>query len=138
MTFEEASQIYYINLEIKALRLELAKLKEERRYYKPNVISDMPRGGGEYINQEDEYLAKEQELEDMLNYSLRKLQYERRKIEEFLDTVGDAETRLILRLRCVNNMKWEDIGDEIGADRRTVSRKFYKFFEKNKSCPQCP
>ncbi len=138
MTFEEASQIYYINLEIKTLRLELAKLKEERRYYKPNIITDMPRGGGGYMNPEDEYLAKEQELEDMLNYSLRKLQYERRKIEKFLDTVGDAETRLILRLRCVNNMKWEDIGAEIGADRRTVSRKFYKFFEENKSCPQCP
>lgn len=130
MTFEEASQIYYINLEIKALRLELAKLKEERTYYKPNIITDLPRGGGGYKNAEDEYLAREQELEDMLNYSLRKLQYERRKIEEFLGTVKDAETRLIIRLRCVNNMKWEDIGDEIGADRRTVSRKFYNFFSK--------
>lgn len=131
MTFEEASQIYYINLEIKALRLELAKLKEERRYYKPNIITDMPRGGSGYINPQDEYLTKEQELEDMLNYALRKLQYERRRIEEFLNTVDDAETRLIIRLRCVNNMKWEDIGEEINADRRTVSRKFYKFFSKN-------
>ena len=98
----------------------------------------MPRGGSGYANPEDEYLAREQELEDMLNYALRKLQYERRRIEEFLNTVEDAETRLIIRLRCVNNMKWEDIGEEINADRRTVSRKFYKFFEKNKSCPQCP
>lgn len=130
MTFEEASQIYYINLEIKALRLELAKIKEERQYYKPNIITDMPRGNGDYVNTEDEYLAREQELEEMLNYALRKLQYERRKIERFLNTVEDAETRLILRLRCVNNMKWEDIGAEIGADRRTASRKFYNFFQK--------
>lgn len=129
MTFDEVSQIYYINVEIKALRLELAKLKEERRYYKPNIISDMPRGGSGYDPQ-DEYLAREQELEDMLNYSLRKLQYERRKIEDFLNTVKDAETRLIIRLRCVNNMKWEEIGEELNMARSTASRKFYKFFEK--------
>ena len=130
MTFDEVSQIYYINVEIKALRLELAKLKEERRYYKQNIISDMPRGGSGYANPEDEYLAREQELEDMINYSLRKLQYERRKIEEFLNTVDDAETRLIIRLRCVNNMKWEEIGEELNMARSTASRKFYKFFDK--------
>lgn len=138
MTIEEASQIYYINLEIKALQLELAKMEEERNYYKPIILSDMPRGGGEHINPSDEYLVKRQEIEDMINYALRKLQYERKKFEQFLSTVDDAEMRLILRLRCVNNMKWEAIGNEINIDRRTVSRKFYKFFEKSKSCPQCP
>ena len=60
------------------------------------------------------------ELEDMLNYSLRKLQIERKKFEKFLTTVEDSEMRLILRLRCMN------------MDRRTASRKFYDFFKKQK------
>lgn len=131
MTFEEASQIYYINLEIKALQLELAKMEEERNYYKPMILSDMPRAGGEHINPSDEYLVKRQEIEDMINYAMRKLQYERKKLEQFLNTVEDAEMRLILRLRCVNNMKWEDIGEELHMARTTASRKFYNFFKMN-------
>ena len=43
VTIEEASQIYYINLEIKTLQLELAKLEESRTYHRPITISDMPK-----------------------------------------------------------------------------------------------
>lgn len=134
MTVDEASQIYYINLEIKKIQLELARLKESRTYYKPIIMSDMPRGG-EHIDVTDEYLDRIQRLEDMLSYNLKKLQHERERFEGLLCGVEDAETRLILRLRCVNNMHWEEIGAELGMDRRTASRKFYAFFE---SCPQCP
>lgn len=132
MTFEEACQIYYINKEIKHLRLEKARLEESRTYYKPVILTDMPKGGGEHRNETDDYLVQKQELEDMLNYALRKLQYERAKIEKFLQGIEDPEIRLIVRLRCVNNMNWSDIGEEVHMDRRTVSRKFYHFFDLQK------
>ena len=135
ITLEQASQIYYINLEIKRIRLDLAKLRDSRVYYKANIMTDMPKGGGSYINPEDEYLAREMELEGLLNHALKKLQQERLRMERFLNSVQDAEMRLILRLRCINNMTWKDIGAEIGADRTTVSKKFYAFFE---SFPQFP
>ncbi|MEG2351025.1 MAG: hypothetical protein RSB57_11025, partial [Hungatella sp.] len=73
MTVEELSQIYYINKEIKSLQLELAELKQ-KNFYKPNVITDMPRGG-EGKEQTLEYVNDIMLLEDLLNYSLRKLQY---------------------------------------------------------------
>lgn len=126
-TAKELSGIYYINKEIKSLQLELAELKQ-KNFYKPNLISDMPRGGGakepnlEYVN--DVLL-----LEDLINYSLRKLQHERKKIEDFLETVEDPELRLIMRLRAVNNMKWEDIGNELGIERTTASKKFFRYFQ---------
>ena len=135
ITLEQASQIYYINLEIKQIQMDLAKLQESRTYYKPNIMTDMPKGGGKYINPEDEYLAKEMELEGLLNYALRKLQAERMNMERFLDAIGDAQMRLIIRLRCINNMSWKDIGGVVGMDRTTVSKKFYAFFE---SFPQFP
>lgn len=133
MSVEELSQIYYINKEIKSLQLELAQLRQ-KNFYKPNVITDMP-GGGEHEEQNLEYVNDVMMLEDLINYSLRKLQYERKKIEEFLDSVEDADLRLIMRLRAVNNMKWEDIGQEVNMSRRTVCRKFFGYF---KSRPQCP
>lgn len=126
MTAEELSQIYYINKEIKSLQLELAELKQ-KNFYKPNIITDMPRGG-EGKEQSLEYVNDIMVIEDLINYSLRKLQYERKKIEVFLGTIEDAELRLIMRLRAVNNMKWEDIGNELGLERTTVSKKFYKCF----------
>lgn len=66
----------------------------------------------------------------MLHYNLKMLYVERKKMEEFLASIEDAELKIIIRLRAVNNMKWEEIGEELGMDRRTASRKFYKFFKK--------
>lgn len=129
MTLEEASQVYCINQEIRCIKKELWNLMAERKYYKPNILSDMPKGNGGHSNMTDDYLERQGDLEDMLRYSLRKLQEERKKFEEFLASVEDAEMRLILRLRCVNNMRWEEIGSSLGMDRRTASRKFYHFFK---------
>ena len=135
MTMEEASQIHYILEEIKVIQRELVKLQQNQNFYKPNIISDMPRGGGSTESDVDRHLDQELQLRSMLKYSLEKLQKERRKFEEFLNEVEDPELRLILRLRCVNNMSWYEIGEQLGMDRRTASRKFFRYFER---CPQCP
>jgi len=130
LTVDEVSQIFYINKEIKSLQLELAQLRE-KNFYKPNIITDMPHGGnGEDMN--TEYVNDVLLIENLINYSLVRLQYERKKIEEFISTIPDSETRLIVRLRAVNNMRWEDIGVELGFERTTVSKKFYKYFKENK------
>lgn len=129
MTLEDASQIHYINQEIKQLKKELLALEADRKYYKQLILSDMPKGRGDNTNMADDFLEKQAELEGMLRYSLRKLQEERKKFEEFLGSVDDAQMRLILRLRCINNMSWNEIGEEMGTDRTTVSKKFYNFFK---------
>lgn len=129
MTFEKALEIYYINAEIKAIQLELVKHEENRKYYRTVVLTDMLRAKGEHINPTDEWLIKEQQLKEMLRYSLDNLQNKMIEFEKFLKEVEDAETRVILRLRCINNMSWEEIGDNLGMDRRTASRKFNRFFD---------
>lgn len=130
MTVEELSGIYYINKEIEILETELYDLRNNQNFYSKNIISDMPRGG-QAKDMFVEFTEKLRAIEQMLQYSLKKLQLERLKVEEFLNTVADPELRLIMRLRAVNNMKWEDIGFEIGLERTTVSKKFLKYF-KNK------
>ena len=135
MTMEEASQIHYILAEIRVIQQELAKLQQDRNFYKPNIISDMPKGGSSTESDVDRHLEQDLRLRGMLKYTLEKLQEERRKFEEFLNGVEDPELRLILRLRCVNNLTWHEIGEQLGMDRRTASRKFFGYFER---CPQCP
>ncbi len=129
MTLEQASQIYYINKEIKTLQLELARLEEDRTYYKPIIMSDLPKGRGQHRNIADDYIEKKSDIQNMINYSLNKLLTARQQFEEFLLSVDDAEMRLILRLRCINLMSWVDIGTELNMSRMTASRKFYDFFK---------
>ena len=128
MTAEEINSIYYINKEIEHIQKELYDLKT-KNFYKSNILTGMPKGNSEHDIFSD-YAEDIKTLEDMLHYNLKKLQMERKKMEEFLSSIEDAELRLIIRLRAVNNMNWESIGAKLGMDRRTASRKFYKFFRK--------
>ncbi len=128
MTVEEISNIYYINKEIEHIQRELYDLKT-KNFYKSNVLTGMPKGNSERDIFSD-YAEDIKTLEDMLHYSLKKLQTERKKIEKFLSSIEDVELRLIIRLRAVNNMNWEEIGAQLKMDRTTASKKFYKFFRK--------
>lgn len=128
MTFEDLLSVYSINIEIKKIQEEIQRLREQN-FFKPNVISDMPRGGtGKDMLVE--YAEESKRLDDMLNYSLSRLQKKRTEIEEFISSIEDNETRLIVRLRCINNMDWQQIGGELGMERTTVSKKFYNFLDK--------
>lgn len=128
MTVEEINSIYYINKEIEQIQKELYDLKT-KNFYKSNILTGMPKGNSEHDIFSD-YAEDIKTLEDMLHYNLKKLQMERKKMEEFLSSIEDVELRLIVRLRAVNNMKWEEIGAELGMERTTVSKKFYRFFRK--------
>lgn len=137
MTFEEACQIYYINEEIKILKKELCELEEERKnrpYSKAITYSDMPKGYGvsDPMEDVDELVDQEKTIRQMLAYNIQRLQRARKDMEIFLQTIEKAEERLILRLRCINNMTWQEIGDEIGMSRMTVKRKWDKFWQENK------
>lgn len=126
MTPEKLSEVNYINKEIACIQQEIAELKETN-FYRPNNITGMPKGG-ERRDEFVEYAEEMRTLESMLYYSLKKLQMKRQEIESFFQTIEDPELRLIMRMRTVNNMKWEEIGRELGMERTTVSKKFYKFF----------
>lgn len=128
MTTEEISNLCYINKEITKIQKELYELKN-KNFYKGNILTGMPKGNSEKDIFAD-YAEDVKTLEDMLHYNLKTLQIERKKMEEFLSSIEDVELRLIIRLRAVDNMKWEEIGTELGMDRRTASRKFYNFFKK--------
>lgn len=127
MTFEDLTSIHSINIEIKKIKEEIANLRQQN-FYAPNFISDMPRGGKEK-DKLTEFVERSKQLEDMLNYSLQRLQKKRMEIEEFISEIEDNETRLLVRLRCINNMEWREIGEELGMERTTASKKFYKYLE---------
>ena len=80
MTFEDLLSVYSINIEIKKIQEEIQRLREQN-FFKPNIITDMPKGGtGKDMLVE--YMEESRRLDDMLNYSLKELQKKRVEIEE--------------------------------------------------------
>lgn len=128
MTIKEANAIYYINIEIKRIEKDIAELEASRSYYKPVNLDGMPRGSPGGFNVSEEYLEKHDRLDQMLNAKLRQLKQKQLEFETFLSSIDDSELRLIMRLRCINNMTWEEIGSEMGFHRTSVSGKFYSYF----------
>lgn len=138
MTFEEACQIYWINKEIKIIRQDLYRLEEKRNnraYTKSIAYSDMPKGCGvsDPMVDVDELVDTKRNLKEAIAYNLKQLQKERLKMELFLQDIPDAQMRLIIRLRCVNGLSWKEIGEKMGMDRTTASRKFYSYFKFQKN-----
>ena len=54
---------------------------------------------------------------------------EKKKIEDFISTVDDAEMRMIIRLRNIDLMGWKEIGDALGMERTTASKKYNNFIK---------
>ena len=124
------NQLHYINKEIEVLKDQLDELKS-RSMIKGQEITGMPFVSGTSDKTASIAVAI-REVEELYEIKLRELYLVRGRIERYINTVEDGELRLIIRLRCINNMRWDDIGDEMGMDRRTASRKYYKFIKAEK------
>lgn len=129
-TEKELNQLHYINKEIEVLKDQLDELKS-RSIIKGQEITGMPFVSGTSDKTASIAVAI-REVEELYEIKLRELYLVRGRIERYINTVEDGELRLIIRLRCINNMRWDDIGDEMGMDRRTASRKYYKFIRSEK------
>lgn len=127
MTKKELEQLYYLNKETERLQNQVLELIHCCEYKSP-VITGLPSGSFTSDNV-SKYAIEIAELKNIISANLSRIFYERRKIEEYIANIEDSEIRLIMRLRHINGMTWEQIGYEINMDRRTVSRKYNKFIK---------
>ena len=67
-------------------------------------------------------LEKIMDLEKVVNSEIDTLVDLKRQIRSTVDTVANVNERMVLRYRYIHNMTWEQIGDELHADRTTVFR----------------
>ena len=67
-------------------------------------------------------LEKIIELEDKINKEIDLLMELKKEIRMVITTVEDTDERMVLKYRYVHNYTWEQIGNELHADARTVRR----------------
>ena len=61
-------------------------------------------------------------LEQQINAEIDTLVDLKEQIRSVIDRVADTDERMVLRYRYVHNYTWEQIGDELNADKSTVRR----------------
>ena len=127
MTEKELGQMHYLNREIEKLNEELSWM-ECKSMIKSPLLTGMPFGTG-VSDKTADYAVRMEEIRELIDLSIKKLLHTRAEIERFLQEIEDPELRLIIRLRSINNLGWKEIGEELGMDIRTASRKYQRFCE---------
>ena len=130
MTVEELFSVQTDNNKLRSKQLELAR-HEDFNPYKSQVISDMPKGSG-YKNFIETYEEKRDELQRQIDFLEKKIQEDRKKIDEYIDQAPYPECDII-RFRAINNLSWEEIGDYVGYSRRQTSKKFWNYINNDRN-----
>jgi len=131
MTREELSRLRSIQKEIELIKKELSAITEE--YVTDRVTGSMTEHP--YILTHFEISgyasgdcsSKVKRLERKLKRKLDELMDERARIEEYIESIDNATVRIILRLKHINGLKWEQIGREIGYTERQCRRIYKKW-----------
>ena len=111
------------------LRLDIENIKEEIRCIPTMSSPDMmgmSRGSG-ISNPTVSYVLKKEALIEKLNQKMEKYTEELIRIEGIIDKIEDIEVRAIARMRFIQNMKWEDIGERVHLERTTCAKKLKKY-----------
>lgn len=116
-------QAYRLNELIQCNQQELADLRLLSDSipgidYSKDRVQTSPSGDAGFTN----IVAKIIELENAINTDIEKMLSLKLEIRTVINEVQDNEEKLLLKLRYLNFMSWEDICDEINVSMRTAHR----------------
>lgn len=119
---EYLRQAYRLDHRINSDIAEMERLQEMagsvgspgfKEHYNPNRPSEAP-----FVR----CLEKVWDLEQKINSEIDRLIDLKAQMREVIATASNADEQMVLRYRYIHNMTWEQIGDELHADRTTVYR----------------
>ena len=113
LTKKELSQLYYLNREIEQLQARLTELESLATSCTAN-ITGMPRANG-ISDKIGKYAAEIADLKSLLDLNLKKCFYELNRLNRYIQSVDDSEIRMILSLRYVNGLCWEQVAASISV-----------------------
>ncbi len=132
MTRTELERIYYLKKELVMWQERLAELQADIALG-TKVLDGMPRSGTNGINKPTEDKAvKLEEVSRIIEGKISEIQYAINEVDTYILTIEDPLLRLIIRCRCCQLMKWEEIADQLGTESTAESvRQMYHRFIKD-------
>ena len=134
MTIQEQSTYTKADLEqIKSLKKEIESIQDELHNL-PMTFDTVEgctpeRWDKHVITIKGKNLKRGIRLKAKLEITLDELEEKLEEMESWLGTLPDSEIRTILRLRYRNGLTQEQIGEELGYSRRTITRKLRDFWK---------
>lgn len=136
MTRKELESVYCLKKELRMWQDRLAELQADIAL-SPKVLDGMPfQHTNETSNPTERKAIKLAEVAKVIDGKISEIQYTIAEIERFIMSVDESELRQIIEYRCVQCKTWEDIGDALGYDRTTVSKKYDAYLDE--CFPQFP
>ena len=118
------NKLYYLKIDIENIKDEIRSLP----IISSPSMSGMPHGT-DISSPIMSYVLKKEALIEKLNNKIAKYTEELIRIEDIIDKIDDVEIKAIARMRFIQNMRWEDIGDKIHLERTTCSKKLRKYLK---------
>ena len=122
--------------QLKKLMSEKADLEQrmKRQAFRPSeevadTVKDYRTGFGKTIVIRGYGSEEWKKLRDRWYVKLVNVSYRIQQMEQFLDSVEDAEMRHILRLRYQDGLSQEEVGEIMGYSRQAVQKKEERFWK---------
>lgn len=131
MTKKELSQLYYLNREIEEQQRRLREL-ESLASSCTTQITGMPKSV-QFSDKLVKYAVEIADLKALLDLNLKKCFYELNRLNRYIDSVEDSQMRLILSLRYINGLTWQQIAFSIGEYDEQYPRRKHNAFLKNQN-----
>jgi hypothetical protein len=130
MTKKELSQLYYLNREIEELKRRLDEL-EALATSSTQKITGLPSGGG-ISDMVGKFGTEIVELKELLDARIKKSIDELKRLDAYIQGLDDVEIRMILSLRYINGLGWEQVAASISSclSGESVRKAHERFLEK--------
>lgn len=126
MNKKELSQLYYLNREIEEQQRRLQEL-ECLATSCTSHITGMPKTKG-VVNRLAGYIAEIADLKSLIDLNIKKCFYELNRLNRYINTIPDSQMRMILSLRYINGLTWQQIAFSIGEYDEQYPRRKHNAF----------
>ncbi len=113
MTKKELSQLYWLNREIEEEKRKLAELTVAASGGVQNITGLPHVGGGDKTGNLAILIAEQR---DLIELKVKQSVIEYNRLNRYIASVEDAQMRMILSLRYVNGLSWQQVADGIGGN----------------------
>jgi len=119
---EYLRQAYRLDQKINSDIEEITRLREIASSISSPVLGDKVQtsrtGEAPFVRSVEKILM----LEEKINREIDILVDLKEQMRDVIASVPDTDERMVLRYRYIHNLTWEQIGNELNADARTIRR----------------
>ena len=126
MTYRELNSYRHLKSEIEELESELSQIS----YLRAQNYSGMPSARSD-VSTVESIAEKCDKINSRIESRKRMAVEALDNIDEYISQIPDSGVRAVFHARFISSLSYEQIGDKMNMDRRTVSRTIHKYIEKN-------